>query len=53
MECLPGKEAVKLVQLVFEHFGHWGQQAEKYLHQLSIRSTGEHGKNNNSQFKTY
>ena len=53
MERLPGKEAVRLVPLVLEHFGHWGQQAEKYLHQLSIKSTDEHGKNNNSQFKIY
>ena len=36
MERLPGEEAVRLVPLVLEHFGHWGQQAEKYLHQLSL-----------------
>ena len=53
MERLPGKEAVRLVPLVCEDFGHWGQEAETYLHQLSIRSTDEHGKNNSSQFKTY
>ena len=53
MERLPGEEAVRLVPLVLEHFGHWGQQAEKYLHQLSLRSTDECGKSNSSQFKTY
>ena len=41
------------VPLVLEQFGHWGQQAEKYLHQLSLRSTDECGNNNSSQFKTY
>ena len=29
-ERLSGEEAVKLVPLVFEHFGRWEQQAEKY-----------------------
>ena len=53
MERLPGEEAVRLVPLVLEHFGHWGQQAEKYLHQLSLRSTDECGNSNSSQFKTY
>ena len=55
MERLPSEEAVRLAPLVLEHFGHWGQQAEKYLHQLlsclltsvetatahSLRRTGE------------
>ena len=49
----PGEEAVRLVPLVLEHFGHWGQQAEKYLHQLSLGSTAEGGNSNSSQFKTY
>ena len=53
MERLPGEEAVRLVPLVLEHFGHWGQQAEKFLHPLSLRSTDECGSSNSSQFKTY
>ena len=53
MECLPGEEAVRLVPLVLEHFGHCGQQAEIYLYQLSLGSTDECGNSNSSQLKTY
>ena len=53
MERLLGEEAVRLVPLVLEQNGHWGQLAEKYLHQLSLRSTDECRNSNSSQFKTY
>ena len=44
---------LKKLALVFEHFGRWGQHAEKYvyLHQLSLRSTGECGNSNSSVLK--
>ena len=53
MERLLGEEAVRLVPLVLEQNGHWGQLAEKYLHQLSLRSTDECRNSNSSKFKTY
>ena len=52
-ERLPGEEVVKLAPLVLEHFGRWGQLAEKYLQELSNRSSDECGKTNAPQFKTF
>ena len=42
-----------LVPLVFEHFGHWGNEGQKFLHQLSLRSRDDDGKANSTDFKAY
>ena len=41
------------IALVFEHFGRWGHDALQFLDQLSILSTGEDGRKNSREFKTY
>ena len=52
-EARPGGSAPNLIPLVFEHFGRWGSEAEKFLNKLSKRSRNEEGKLNASEFKTY
>ena len=42
-----------LIPLVFERFGCWGNNGEKFLHQISLRSRDEDGKLNSIEFKTY
>ena len=42
-----------LIPLVFEHFGRWGNNGEKFLHQISLRSRDEDEKLNLIKFKTY
>ena len=41
------------IPLVFEHYGRWGEEAQKYLRSLSVLSRDEDGRNNASQFTTY
>ena len=38
---------------VFEHFGRWGQDAMKFLHQLSVQSVDKNGKKNSGEFKSF
>ena len=42
-----------MIPLVLEHFGCWGWEAHKYLHQLSEKLVDEFGKKNEGQFKNY
>lgn len=51
-ETLPGGESVNIIILILEHSVVWGGgQAEKYLHELSKRSTEGHS--NASEFKVF
>ena len=40
---IPGVSSFSFVSLVFEHFGHWGEEATNYLQELSARSTDDGG----------
>ena len=42
-----------LISLVFEQCGCWGNNGEKVLHQISLRSRDEDGKLNSIEFITY
>ena len=42
-----------MIPLVLEHFGCWGWEVHKYLHQLPEKSVDEFGKKNRGQFKNY
>ena len=33
---LPGAPSLRLVCLVMEHFGHWGEEANRYLQELPV-----------------
>ena len=50
---LPGASSLTLVPLVFEHFGHWGERATRYLQELSTRSTDDDGNKNANEFMCY
>ena len=41
------------IALVLEHFGHWGQDALKFLHQLPLQSVDENGKKECRKFKLF
>ena len=45
--------SLTLVPLVFEHFGHWGERATRYLQELSNRSTDDDGNKNAKEFMCY
>ena len=40
-------------KLVLEHFGFWGQEGQRFLHEISQRSRDDNGKANFIEFKTY
>ena len=44
---------MRVVPLVFEHFGRWGKKAETYLDNLSKLSKDGFGKSNRVEFKDY
>ena len=44
---------MKFVPLVMEHFGRWGDEATKYLQELSQRSTDDAGNHNSKAFMCY
>ena len=48
-----GTTSPTLVSLVFEHFGRWGQEAERYLNTLASRARDCEGKKNHSEFVCY
>ena len=50
---LPGGFLPSAIPLVFEQYGRWGEEAQKYLRNLSMLSRDEDGRNNASQFTTY
>ncbi|XP_062508840.1 uncharacterized protein LOC134185080 [Corticium candelabrum] len=50
---LPGMASMKFVPLVMEHFGRWGDEATKYLQELSQRSTDDAGNHNSKAFMCY
>ena len=52
-ETHPGGFSPKLIPLVLEHFGFWGQEGQRFLHEISQRSRDEDGKANSIEFKTY
>ena len=41
------------IALVFAHFGCWGQDVMKFLHQLSLQSVDEDGKKKSRKIKSY
>ena len=43
---LPGGSGVKVVSLVMEHFGSWGEEARKFLQKLAAFSSDEAGRPN-------
>ena len=44
--------APKFVPLVFEHFGNWGNEADKFLNDLSKKSVDAEGRLNNTALET-
>ncbi len=48
-----GTTSPTLVLLVFEHFGRWGQEAERYLNTLASRARDCEGKKNDSELVCY
>ena len=52
-ETHPGGFSPKLMVSVLEHFGFWGQEGQRFLHEISQRSRDEDGKANSIEFKTY
>ena len=52
-ETHPGGFSPKLIPLVLEHFVFWGQEGQRFLHEISQRSRDEDGKANSIEFKTY
>ena len=52
-ETRPGGFSPNLIPLVFEHYGRWGTEGEKFLNKISHRSTDEDSKSNTADFKTY
>ena len=47
---LPGGSGVKVVSLVMEHFGSWGEEARKFLQKLAAFSSDEAGRPNAAEF---
>ena len=43
--------APKFVPLVFEHFGNWGNEADKFLNDLSKKSVDAEGRSNEHEFR--
>ena len=43
--------APKFVPLVFEHFGYWGNEADKFLNDLSKKSVDAEGRSNEHAFR--
>ena len=43
--------APKFVPLVFEHFGDWGNEADKFLNDLSKKSVDAEGRSNGHAFR--
>ena len=52
-EIAPGGHHSECIPLVFEHFGRWGWEAQKYFLQISKASVDNDGKNNSNFFKTF
>ena len=50
---ISGVSSFSFIPLVFEHFGHWGEEATNYLQELSARSTDDGGNKNPNEFKCY
>ena len=44
---------MRFVPLVMEHFGRWGEEATKYLQELSRRSCDDAGNNNCNEFMCF
>ena len=42
-----------MIPLVFEHFGHWGSEGEKFLHYIAKLSRNDQGKKNEADFCRY
>ncbi|XP_062504332.1 uncharacterized protein LOC134181136 [Corticium candelabrum] len=50
---LAGMSSMRFVPLVMEHFGRWGEEATKYLQELSRRSCDDAGNNNCNEFMCF
>ena len=51
-ELLPGGSAPNMIPLVYEHFGHWGSEAESFLCHLAKKSCTVEGQQNTVEFVT-
>ena len=52
-EILPRGHHTHCIPLVFEHFGHWGWEAQKFFANISKSSVDEEGKSNANEFKSF
>ena len=52
-ELLPGGSAPNMIPLVYEHFGHWGSEAESFLCHLAKKSRNAEGQQNTVEFLNY
>ena len=52
-ELLPGGSAPNTIPLVYEHFGHWGSEAESFLCHLTKKSRNVEGQQNTVEFLNY
>ena len=52
-ELLPGGSAPNMIPLVYEHFGHWGSEAESFLCHLAKKSSNVEGQQNTVEFLNY
>ena len=50
---LPGTPSLRFVPLVMKRCGRWGEEANKYLQELSQRATDDSGKNNCKEFMCF
>ena len=52
-QSIPGGYISECIPLVFEHFGRWGWEAQKFFINISKSSVDEDGKHNSTEFKTW
>ena len=50
---LSGGSAPNMIPLVYEHFGHWGSEAESFLCHLAKKSRNVEGQQNTVEFLNY
>ena len=52
-ELLHGGSKPHMIPLVFEHFGHWGSEGEKFRHYIAKLSRNDQGKKDEADFCRY
>ena len=52
-QTVPGGSTSDCTPVVFEHFGHWGVEAENLLNELAQKSKNLEGRKNSGEFKTF